>query len=71
MNNAAHKQVSITNELGEYIGEHSLREHKILTALRKETEQLSNATMLSDPNQIQFLTLLLRVANAKKGIEGK
>ena len=65
------KQAILTEDLGSYLWNHSLRENEYLKELREETMKLSHSNMLSDPNQVQFMTLLVQLIGAKRGIEGK
>jgi len=61
--------LSLTDELREYILNVSLREHPLLTALRKETGELLDAKMQISPDQGQFMATLLRLIQARSVLE--
>ncbi len=61
--------INLTPELYEYLLSHSLTESPILAALREKTRDLSNYVMQISPLQGQFMQWLLRLTQAKKGIE--
>lgn len=65
------KQLSMTEPLYEYLLDVSLREHPALAALRHETAQLNwpLARMMSAPDQVQFMQMLIRLIDAKKVLE--
>jgi predicted O-methyltransferase YrrM len=67
----AHNPLHVTQPLYQYAVDHSLHEPEILAELRAVTEQLPNAMMLSDPCQVKLLTTMLKISNAKRGIEGR
>lgn len=56
-------------QLHKYLLDVSLREPEILQRLRKETAVLPEAGMQLDPEQAQFLALLLKLIGAKRTIE--
>ncbi|MGV6858270.1 MAG: O-methyltransferase [bacterium] len=61
--------LSLTRELHQYLLEHSLREGDIQRRLRKRTSELPEHNMQIAPEQGQFMQLLLRLMQARKGIE--
>lgn len=63
------KQLSMTQELYNYMLDKSLREHPVLEALRQETSTMELANMQIAPEQGQFMQFLLRLINAKKVLE--
>jgi len=62
-------QIQITDTLYQYVLKHTLRESKILEALRNETMKTPHSQMLSAPDEVQFICLLLKLIHAKKAIE--
>jgi len=69
--NEKHNKLHLNSNLvDQYIIEHSLREHHILTELREHTlAKVSMSVMLSDVMQVQFIQSLLKSLNAKRCIE--
>lgn len=65
----SHKILQLTPQLHDYLLDVSLREHPQAAALRQRTLQLTEHSMLSSPEQVQFMSLLLRSINAKNVIE--
>jgi caffeoyl-CoA O-methyltransferase len=63
------KALSITEDLYEYILAVSLREPDIQRRLREETAQLPLSIMQISPDQGQFISLLVKLINAKHAIE--
>jgi predicted O-methyltransferase YrrM len=61
--------IQVTEELYKYILSISLRESEILKQLREETSSLKNAVWQISPDQGQFMSLLVRLLNAKKTLE--
>ena len=61
--------LAITDELREYILSVSLREHSLLESLRIETAKMPEAKMQISPDQGQFMTLLLRLMEARMVLE--
>jgi len=61
--------VVLDEKLYSYLLSISLREHPVLSALREETQKLSNAQMQISPEQGQFMAFLLELMNAKKILE--
>lgn len=61
--------IKISDELAAYIRASSLREPEVLARLRDETAKLSNGTMQITPEQGQFMSLLIRMLNARNAIE--
>lgn len=68
-----HKELNITGELHDYILKSSLQEMDILQKLREETDAMRlpalMKTMLSSPEESQFIALLLKMTRAKKILE--
>src|ERR1700687_5407604 len=63
------KTTTLTEELYEYLLAHSLREHPVLRELREATAGIPHAVMQIEPEQGQFMALLVRVLRARRTIE--
>lgn len=61
--------IQINDELAAYIRKSSLREPEVLAKLRAETATLPLGTMQITPEQGQFMSLLVRMLNARNTIE--
>jgi len=59
----------IPEDIHNYILQTMLRESDIARELREVTERLPNARMMSGPDQVQFLQLLVRLIGARRCIE--
>jgi len=59
----------LNDQLHHYLLSHSLQEPDALHALREETLKLSEAGMMTLPDQAQFIQCLLRLMGAKRVIE--
>ena len=59
----------LTDELSDYLRQVTLREPDVLRRQREATEQHPQATMQTAPEQGQFLSLLVRLTNARKTLE--
>lgn len=58
------------NPVAVYIAKNSVRENDILRRLREKTiQELKENTMISAPEQVQLISMLLKLMNAKKAIE--
>ena len=66
----AYNPLQVSPQLYQYALDSCLRENEFLHELRAETEKHWAAMMLSDPIQVQFMTTLLKLIGAKRGIEG-
>lgn len=62
-------QVTITDNILNYVRENSLREHNVLEELREETSRRQERNMQISPEQGQFLSLLVKILNASKTLE--
>ncbi len=58
-----------TPALMEYLLENSLREHEVLARLREETQARPDAQMQIDPEQGQFMALLVTLTGARRIVE--
>lgn len=65
----SNKSINLTDSLYQYLLSSSLREPKLLKALREETAKLPSANMQIAPEQGQFMALLVQLMGAKKTIE--
>lgn len=63
------KHLQLTPELYDYMLDKSLREHPVLSDLRKETSMMELANMQVAPEQAQFMQFLIRVIRAEKVLE--
>lgn len=61
--------INLDKELYQYLLAHSVHEHPVLTALRRETRKLSAAKMQISPEQGQFMALLVQLMQAKKTLD--
>lgn len=62
-------QVSITEQLQDYVADVSLREPEVLRELRKETSELPERNMQVSPEEGQFLNVLVRAIGARRALE--
>ena len=63
------RTLDLDDTLYDYLLRESLREHPAQTALREATRTLPNAGMQISPEQGQFMSLLVKLMNAKRTIE--
>src|SRR5215510_11350041 len=63
------RRLIVTDDIHQYILDHSLRDSEILVRLRAETSKLPYASMQIGPEQGQFMALLARLINARRCIE--
>jgi caffeoyl-CoA O-methyltransferase len=61
--------ITLPRALAEYVRSVSVRESEVLRRLRRETEARPDASMLTSPEQAQFLTLLARMLGARRCLE--
>jgi predicted O-methyltransferase YrrM len=59
----------LTDQLYQYLLDNSIRQHPIETALRKQTEKMPTAKMISTPEATQFIAFLVKLMQAKRVIE--
>ena len=59
----------VTDALYEYILAHTVREDHLLDALLRETRNLPNAHWAATPEQVAFLTMLVRLTQARRILE--
>jgi O-methyltransferase len=65
----SNRTIYLNDALYEYLLGASLREPEVLRELREETRPMPDADCQISPEQGQFMTLLLRVMNAKRVLE--
>lgn len=65
----SNQSIGLSDELQNYILDHSMQEHPLLARLREETAQLPQRSMQIAPEQGQFMALLARLIGAKRYIE--
>jgi predicted O-methyltransferase YrrM len=63
------QSIGLSEELQNYILDHSLREDPLLVRLREETAELPQRNMQIAPEQGQFMAMLARLIGAKRYIE--
>lgn len=63
------KHLQLSPELYDYMLDKSLREHPVLSDLRKDTSTMELANMQVAPEQAQFMQFLIRIIHAKKVLE--
>jgi predicted O-methyltransferase YrrM len=63
------RRLIISDEIHQYILDHSLRDTELLKRLRTETAKLPYASMQIGPDQGQFMALLAKMIGAKRCIE--
>jgi predicted O-methyltransferase YrrM len=61
--------IKLPTELADYVRSVSVRESDVLRRLREETEARPDASMLTSPEQAQFLALLARILGARRCLE--
>lgn len=65
----SNRTLNLTDNLYQYLLQHSLREHPAQTALREATRTHERASMQIAPEQGQFMALLIRLIGARRTIE--
>lgn len=65
----SNRTLSIDDRIYDYICDISVKESALLQQLRQETAQLEYAVMQISPEQGQFMSLLVKLMNAKRAIE--
>jgi predicted O-methyltransferase YrrM len=65
----SNRTLDLSDELYDYLLNHSLREPEVLADLRHETSQLEMSNMQISPEQGQFLSLLVRMLGIRRAIE--
>lgn len=63
------RTLNLDDTLYDYLLAHSLREHPVQTALRKQTSEHPYARMQISPEQGQFMALLVKLMGARHAIE--
>lgn len=63
------KTINLNEELYSYLLEVSLREPKLAYELRMESEKMLASALQSPPEESQFISLLIKLINAKRIIE--
>jgi len=63
------RNVQLTDKLYEYLVDHSVREHPVLSQLHAETAKLPHAGMQIGADQGQFMALLAKLIGARRCIE--
>ncbi len=61
--------LGLDEALHQYLLDVSLREPELCARLRQQTLAMPRASMLSSPEQVQFLLLLLKMLDARRAIE--
>jgi predicted O-methyltransferase YrrM len=63
------RRLVVTDDIHQYIIDHSVRDFRLLARQRAETSKLPLAQMQIGPEQGQFMALLAKLINAKRCIE--
>jgi caffeoyl-CoA O-methyltransferase len=63
------KSIQLTDQIHQYLLDHSLRETDLMKKIREETSQLEMAMMQIAPEQGQFMHLLVKLMGVKKAVE--
>jgi len=63
------KSLGLDETLYSYLLEHGLRESDVMRRLRKETDKLEMAEMRSSAEQVNALSIILRLMGARRAIE--
>ena len=63
------RSIGLSEVLYEYLLEHSVNEHPLLTELRAETAKLSESNMQIAPEQGQFMAMMARMLGARRYLE--
>ena len=61
--------IGLDDRLQQYLLEVSLHEPEACARLREQTLQMSEANMISSPEQVQLILLLAKLLGAKRGLE--
>ena len=59
----------LTPEIYQYLQTFSLRESSTLAELRQETNKTDAAVMMTSPEQVQLMALLIKLMKAKRVLE--
>jgi predicted O-methyltransferase YrrM len=65
----SNSSIGLSDSLQQYLLDISLVEPDCCLKLREETAKLPEAQMISSPEQVQLITLLAKLINARKGLE--
>jgi len=65
----SNRSIGLSDELQQYLLDHSLREHPVAHELRVRTATMENARMQISPEQGQFIAWLLGTLNAQRTLE--
>ncbi len=61
--------IGLEHKLQQYLLEVSLHEPEACQRLRRQTLEMSEANMISSPEQVQLILLLVKLLGAKRGLE--
>lgn len=65
----SNRTLELSDEVYQYLLNHSLHEHELLAELRRETSQLEMSIMQISPEQGQLMAMLVKLLNVRRALE--